>query len=93
MDNLADNRRFWLACNSLLVVLHLFGVYFYVTRGFAHPVAELWGILMLIHMLEFPLAFIAVRDRGVRWGTTIMATLFFGFAWWVPTRRGVFHAQ
>ncbi|MES1924560.1 hypothetical protein [Salinisphaera sp. T31B1] len=92
MDAIADNRRFWLACNAILIVLHIFGLYFYVRYGFDHAVAELWAVVMMIHMLEFPLAFIAVRDRGVRWGTTIMATLIFGFTWWVPTRRGVFHA-
>ena len=34
----------------------------------------------------------AVRERRIGWGVTIMATLIFGFTWWVPTRRGVFHA-
>ncbi|ERJ19552.1 hypothetical protein T35B1_03501 [Salinisphaera shabanensis T35B1] len=92
MDRIADNRRFWLLLNLLLLVLHGFGVYCYVAAGFAHPVTQLWAIVLLIHILEFPLAFIAVQGRKVGWGTTIMATFIFGFTWWVPTRRGVFHA-
>ena len=92
MNSLADNRRFWLALNAVLLVLHGFGRYFYVTAGFADPVAKLWAIVVMIHMLEFPLAFIAVQGRRVGWGTTIIATLIFGFTWRVPARRGVFHA-
>lgn len=92
MQTLADNRRFWLACNALLIVLHVAGVGFYVSHGFDSGVARLWAILVMIHMLEFPLAFIAVRDRRIGWGVTIIATLIFGFTWWVPARRGVFHA-
>lgn len=92
MGALVDNRRFWLACNLFTLVLHAFGVYLYASEGFAHPVAQLWAIVLMLHMLEFPLAFIAVRERGIGWGVTIMATLIFGFTWWVPTRRGIFHA-
>jgi len=92
MDAIADNRRFWLALNAILLVLHGFGLYFYVTAGFTSPVSQLWAIVLMIHMLEFPLAFIAVKDRGVGWGTTIIGTLIFGFTWWVPARLGVFHA-
>lgn len=92
MESIADNRRFWLALNALLLVLHGFGLYFYVAAGFGHPVSQLWAIVIMIHILEFPLAFIAVQGRRVGWGTTIIATLIFGFTWWVPARRGVFHA-
>ena len=92
MESLADSRPFWLACNLVTLVLHGFGLYYYVTQGFAHPVAEIWAVVVMLHMLEFPLAFIAVRDRRIGWGVTIIATLIFGFTWWVPARRGVFHA-
>lgn len=91
MQAIADNRRFWLGLNALLLVLHGFGLYFYVTAGFAAPAAQLWAVVLMLHILEFPLAFIAVRERAVGWGTTVIATLIFGFAWWVPTRRGLFH--
>ena len=56
-----------------MLVLHGFGLYCYVVYGFAHPVTQLWAIVLMLHMLEFPLAFIAVRERRVGWGVTIMA--------------------
>lgn len=92
MDAIADNRRFWLVCNALLLVLHAGGIALYVNHGFEHPVARLWAVVIMIHILEFPLAFIAVTDRRIGWGVTIIATLIFGFTWWVPARRGVYHA-
>jgi len=92
MHAIADNRRFWLACNAILLVLHAGGIAIYATHGFEHPVAKLWAIVVMIHILEFPLAFIAVQGRRIGWGTTIMATLIFGFTWWAPARRGIFHA-
>ncbi len=88
---LADNRRFWLACNGILMVLHVIGIFFYVSHGLEQPLATLWAIVLLIHILELPLAFLLLRGRHMAWGTTVIMTLVFGFTWWVPTRRSVYH--
>lgn len=87
-----DNRNFWLVNNALVLVLHALGVYLYVTQGFTHPLAQLWGLIVIIHILEIPLAFLAVRERRIAWSLTMINTLLFGFTWWVPARRGIYHA-
>ncbi|MEQ8797930.1 MAG: hypothetical protein RJQ08_06970 [Salinisphaeraceae bacterium] len=87
-----DNRRFWLAGNLVTLLLHAAGLWLYVTQGFNSPVAQLWAAIIAIHILEIPLAFLAVAEQRIPWGLTVINTLIFGFTWWVPTRRGVFHA-
>ncbi|MDT0618953.1 hypothetical protein RM531_10745 [Salinisphaera sp. P385] len=87
-----DNRRFWLVGNLVTLLLHAAGLWLYVTDGFNSPVAQLWAVIIAIHILEIPLAFLAVAERRIPWGLTVINTLIFGFTWWVPTRRGVFHA-
>lgn len=89
--DIADNRRFWLGCNLVLLILHVLGVFFYVRDGFEQPLAQLWAIVVAIHILELPLAYLLLRARHMAWGTTLILTLLFGFTWWVPTRRRVYH--
>ncbi|MAA73656.1 MAG: hypothetical protein CMN28_02990 [Salinisphaeraceae bacterium] len=88
---LLDSRPFWLTVGVLAVLLHLGGIYLYATQGFENLWARLWGIIVVLHVLEIPLAFVMLRGRGIAWGLTIWNTLVFGFAWWVPARRGVYH--
>lgn len=87
-----ENKRFWLAANALTLVLHAAGIGFYAAQGFSSPVTQLWALIVAIHILEIPMAFIAVQDRNIVWGATVLKTLVFGFTWWVPARRGVYHA-
>lgn len=87
-----DNPRFWLANNAVVLLLHALGAGLYVTEGFDNTLVQLWAIIVVIHVLELPLAFLAVRDRAIPWSLTIFNTLIFGFTWWVPARRGVYHA-
>jgi len=86
-----DNKRFWLANNAATVLLHVAGIGLYVTEGFTNPLVTLWGIIVIIHILEIPLAFLAVKDRPIPWGLTVFNTLIFGFTWWIPARRGLYH--
>lgn len=86
-----DDRRFWLANNALVVLLHIAGIGLYATEGFSNPLAQLWAIIVIIHILEIPLAFLALANRPIPWGLTVFATLIFGFTWWVPARRGLYH--
>lgn len=87
-----DNPRFWLANNAVVALLHVLGIGLYVTEGFDNTLVQLWAIIVVIHILEIPLAFVALRDRAIPWGLTVFNTLIFGFTWWVPTRRGLYHA-
>lgn len=86
-----DNRRFWLANNAIVLAFHALGVGLYVVQGFANPLAQLWAIIVVIHVLEIPMAFIATKERMIPWGLTVFNTVVFGFTWWVPARRGVYH--
>lgn len=88
--SLADSRGFWRLCNALLIVLHIVGVYAWLRYGTAAPAAVLWLVVVAIHVLELPMAFVFLRERTISPVTTVIATLLFGFTWWVPTRRGVY---
>lgn len=84
-----DDKRFWLTAHVVTGALHLAGIVFYLAHGLASPVAQLWALIVAIHALELPLAFIAVRERGIPAGAVVIKTLIFGFTWWVPVRRGI----
>ncbi len=86
-----NNKNFWLTLNAGALILHAAGVYLYVTQGFTNPIVQLWGLIVIIHILEIPLAFLAVRERRILWSLTMINTLLFGFTWWVPARRGLYH--
>lgn len=88
---LIDNRSFWLMLAVGGVILHLVAIWLYATQGFENVWVRLWGIIVVLHILEIPLAFLMLKDRKVPWGLTVWNTLVLGFAWWVPTRRGVYH--
>ena len=55
-------------------------------------IALMAAIVLLVHVLELPLAFRALRDRNPSRRRVIAATLAFGAAWWLPARRGLFKA-
>lgn len=84
------NKQFWLMSNAVTIVLHVAGVAFYFAQGFDSWIAQLWAIIVAIHVLEIPMALMAVQDRGLSPGATAIKTLIFGFTWWVPARRGVY---
>lgn len=87
-----DDKRFWLANNAGALVLHALGIGFYILHGFDHLLVQLWALVVVIHILEIPVAFLAVREKTIPWGLTVINTLLFGFTWWVPTQRGIYHA-
>lgn len=88
--SLADSRGFWRLCNALLILLHVAGVYAGLRYGTSAPATVLWLIVIAIHVLELPMAFIFLRARPVAPARVIIATLLFGFTWWIPTRRGIY---
>lgn len=90
--SLADHRPFWLVCNGILLLLHAVGIVVCIVNGLSHPIATLWFIILMIHCFEIPLAFVLLRgNHGVNSTTKSVMTLLFGFTWWVPMRRGLYH--
>lgn len=89
---MADNKTFWLVANALTLGLHVAGIGCYLAYGAGHSLAMLWLIVVGIHLLELPMAFVAVNNRGIAASTTLAMTIVFGFTWWVPARRGVYAA-
>lgn len=88
--SLADNRAFWRLCQAILIVVHAAGLYAWLRYATDAPATVLWLIILAIHVLELPMAFIALRGRSAQALTVIVATLIFGFTWWVPARRGLY---
>jgi len=89
LPSLADSRAFWQILNVLIIVLHLAGAYAWLRYGVSAPAAVLWLIMLGLHVLELPMAFIALRGHSVSLLRLVVGTLLFGFTWWVPARRGI----
>lgn len=90
-ESLADHKPFWLLCNAALALLHVAGIILCISNGLAHPIAILWAIILAVHALELPLAFVLLRKNTFSPAMTTIMTLLFGFTWWVPARRGIFN--
>ncbi|HJO36381.1 MAG: hypothetical protein SV108_04770 [Pseudomonadota bacterium] len=87
-----ESRAFWQVQGAATLAFHLLGLGFglFSAAGFAHPLATLWLIVLGIHVLEVPIAFLALRGRNVSPPNVVLKTLLLGFVWWVPRRRGIY---
>lgn len=85
-----QSKGFWLAqCLALL------GFYGYAAWQFTqghtdHRSVWVAAIIIGLHVLEIPVAFIMLKGRNAQPLRVIAATTLFGLLWWVPARRGIF---
>ncbi len=57
--------------------------------GISMPLLVILGVILLVlHTLELPVAFIKLRGMGVPPVQTVVKTLLYGFTWWLPLSKG-----
>lgn len=85
-----DNKHFWLAQNIFLLAVYACGIA-HIAMGDADAIMVWVGaILLVIHVLEIPLAYLVLREQNPAPLKLAVHTLLFGFTWWLPARRGVY---
>lgn len=87
---MVDNKYFWWTIGTIVGLLHVAGIVCYLWQGLDNPVTKIWLIILGIHVLEMPMAAIALQNKRIAAPTTLFKTLVFGFTWWVPARRGIY---
>ncbi|MDY6942957.1 MAG: hypothetical protein SVU69_08070 [Pseudomonadota bacterium] len=89
-----ESRSFWIAQGAGIIAFHMAAIAVMAITGqwFAHPLGMLWLIILVIHVLEIGVAFLALKDKDVPPMTLIAKTLVFGFIWWIPRRMGVYQS-
>ncbi len=80
---------FWRAGKIGLGLLYAAAIALAATGQADHRVVRLAAIIVVAHVLEVPVAFIAVKGRGAEAWRVVGGTLLFGFFYWLPVRRGV----
>jgi hypothetical protein len=85
-----DTKGLWLVQNLALVAFWLAAIGLLAAGQPHHWLVLLAAVILAAHVLELPLAFMALRGRGASPLRVILLTLAFGYTWWLPARRGVY---
>lgn len=85
-----NSKGFWLA--QMVGLLALYGTALILAlQGHTDSrVVALAAIILAVHVLEIPVAFIALKGRNAQPLRVIVATQLFGLLWWLPAKRGLF---
>lgn len=80
---------FWRVAQLLTILLYellIFGGYAFgiLWLGWA-----LFGALILLHIVELKTALSIAKKHKVKTTRAILMTVFFGFTWWLPLKRGL----
>ena len=85
------NEKFWRIAQASIAGFWLAIPAFFL-GGITMPILLIVGLILLgLHALELPVAFLKLRGKGVHPFHTITKTLVFGFTWWLPLSKGVTH--
>ena len=83
-------REFWLVQNAALLAFYGLAGILLGTGQSGHWSVTLAGIVLLVHVLEVPLAFAQLKAREPKALRVIVGTLIFGFTWWLPAKKGLY---
>ena len=86
------SRPFWLFNNLVLTAFHIGAIVALSldANAFEQLWVKIWALLLVLHVMELPIAFLATKERPASLVQTILMTILFGFTWWLPVRLGVF---
>ena len=62
----------------------------HLAQGDGHRSILVAAIILGLHVLEVPLAFLMLKGRNAQPLRVIVCTLAVGLLWWVPAKRGLF---
>lgn len=85
-----NGKAFWLLQNLVLLALYAAASVLVGLGQTSHLVVLLAGAVLIAHLLEIPLAFRLLRERRPAPLRVVLATILFGFTWWLPAKRGIY---
>lgn len=85
-----NSKAFWLANMAGLIAFYAYAAWHFTQGHSSHPSILVAAIILGLHTLEIPLAFLMLKGRNAQPLRVIAATQVFGLVWWVPAKRGIF---
>ena len=86
---MTNNRNFWIVQMIALLALYGAALVLILQGQGTHRLVTLVQIILVLHVLEIPLAFYLLKARNPQPLRVIVGTLLFGLLWWIPARRGL----
>ncbi len=87
---MTNSKAFWIASMVGLIAFYTWAALHVATGDSGHRSVLVATIILGLHVLEIPVAFLLLKGRGANPLRVILGTLLFGLIWWVPARRGIF---
>lgn len=87
---MTHKKSFWMAQMIGLLAFYAFAAWQIQQGNSAHQSVMVAGIVLGLHVLEIPVAFLMLKGRNAQPLRVFGNTLVFGLLWWVPARKGLF---
>ena len=88
-----ERKEFWLGACALIGFVYIIGAALVLTVGSHNVFTRLALVMLVVHVLELPLAFKRLAPLKIPRERLVPLTLLFGAAWWLPTQKGIFPAN
>ncbi len=84
-----NTKSFWTVQMIALLAFYGYAGWHLAQGQTDHRSVWVAAIIMGLHLLEIPLAFVMLRGRNAQALRVIVLTQLFGLLWWVPAKRGI----
>ena len=85
-----NRKAFWIAQIVALTALYGYALARCLQGDSGHPAVIVSALVLVVHLLEIPLAFRVLKAHNPRPLRVVVCTQLFGLLWWVPAQRGLF---
>lgn len=85
-----NTKGFWIVQMIGLLAFYGFAAWHVAQGQTDHRSVWVAAIILALHVLEIPLAFVMLKGRNAQPLRVIAMTQLFGLIWWVPAKRGIF---
>ncbi|MDO9451670.1 MAG: hypothetical protein Q7J29_02300 [Stagnimonas sp.] len=87
---MTNTKGFWIVQMVGLTAFYAWAAMHFLQGDSGHRSVLVAAIILGLHVLEVPLAFVMLKGRNAQPLRVIACTLLFGLIWWVPAKRGIF---
>ena len=87
---MTHKKSFWIANMAVLLAFYTYAAWHFEQGNTGHHSVLVAAIVLGLHLLEIPVAFLMLKGRNAQPLRVIALTQVFGLVWWVPARHGIF---
>ena len=87
---MTSSKGFWIAQMVGLMAFYAWAAMHLMQGDSGHRSVLVAAIVLGLHVLEVPVAFLMLKGRNAQPLRVLAGTLLFGLLWWVPAKRGIF---